>query len=181
MKQGFIAIGMLMLFSPVAFASGELPAGGAKRQHTNAVQLPEEVIHSREITRALKSITDKACAAAEHERTKYDRLTVAVTPVKDRFGDPMYTNYGPRAYAGTPAYTGPGYTASFERGESLLLPDSAFRGYYRQAFSNPTVGAQTDIGLGVGANHMYFQSGMMYSPGSQEPSAARSIMNNHQL
>lgn len=138
----------------------------------------EAIEHSAAVTQALRETCERAFETIAREQTKYARMTDVVRPVKDRFGDPMYTWYGSRPYAGSPCYSGPAYTASFERAEPPLLPDSEYRGYYRDAYSHPQAPSRTDVVLPPGATHGNFQSGMYWSPASQSPYLQRPMINN---
>jgi hypothetical protein len=40
---------------------------------------------------------------------------------------------------------------------------------------------KSDVGTRAAATQSYFQSGMLYSPGSQAPQGDRAMMFNHQL
>lgn len=129
-------------------------------------------------TKALTNAETAAASAAAAVMTKRANLVFAPGPSQDKYGDPMYTAYGPLVGTESPMYSGPRYIASFDRYAMLPIPDGEYRGYYRQAFSHPGVGARTDVSLGVGASQMYLQSNMMYNPGSMAPSAARVMTNN---
>lgn len=129
-------------------------------------------------TLALRNSESKAAAAAAEAMQKRANLVFAPPPTQDKYGDPMYTAYGPLVGTESPMYDGPRYVASFDRYAMLPIPDPKYRGYYRQAFSNPTLTARTDVSLGVGASQMYLQSNMMWNPGSLAPSAARVMINN---
>src|SRR5690606_29017502 len=94
------------------------------------------------------------------------KVTV-VRPVQDKYGDPMYTWYGPLPVEkGTPMYDGPRYAASFDRGYMEPVPDGQYRGYARGRYSQPGLVSHTDISLGVAANNSYMQHGMQVAPGS---------------
>lgn len=146
-------------------------------QRTSAVA--EELQHNLAAkTRALHISESNAAAAAKAAMEKRANLVFAPPPTQDKYGDPMYTAYGPLVGTESPMYDGPRYIASFDRYAMLPIPDPEYRGYYRQAFSNPTLTARTDVSLGVGASQMYLQSNMMWNPGSMAPSAARVMTNN---
>jgi hypothetical protein len=73
---------------------------------------------------------------------------------KDRFGDPMYVRYGPRAYAGTPDYIGPRYASSFEP----VAPACAYESEPRRADPSiyvPTAPARSDTLLKPSAARPY--------------------------
>lgn len=169
----------VLMIASSAFCGGELTHAEIQRMEHNAVaqQLGRHYLGRQ---RALAMAEMDAAAAVEYERHKLNRLTFAAPAAKDKYGDPMYTFYGPLPYTSSPefVYHGPRYVASFDRFQMLPLPDGEYRGYYRQAFSNPTLTARTDTSLGIGASQSYFQSGMMVHPGSMAPSAARVMTNN---
>ena len=121
----------------------------------------------------------EAQAAIDHAAGKWARQTMMVGAVQDQFGDPMYTEAGPRAYAGTPHYVGPAYTASFERGYVVPGTDMRDRGHERAVYARPQERSRTDAGLRAGATHSYLQSGMMRNPGSMAPSGSRPAALNH--
>lgn len=176
MKKHLASAVAVSLLCMNGFAGGELPASSTTQKTT---ETPEIVQHVRSVTQALKLTTEEACRAVEHEATKYERATDVAMPTRDRYGDPMYARYGARAYAGSPMYAGPAYTASFERYHNVMLPDSEYRGYYRERFSVPGLSARTDVSLAPGATHSYVQSGMLMNPASEAPSVYRPMMNNH--
>lgn len=120
-----------------------------------------------------------AQAAIDHAAGKWARQTMMVGAVQDQYGDPMYTVAGPRAYAGTPHYVGPAYTASFERGYLVPGSDQHPRTYEHAVHARPQERARTDVGLRPGATHSYLQSGMMYNPASMAPSGSRPAALNH--
>jgi hypothetical protein len=99
-------------------------------------------------------------------------------PVQDKYGDPMYTSWGPLPYHDTPLYDGPRYHASFERQTGPMIYDGQDRSYYRGAYSHPKIVSPTDQTLGAGASQSYIQSGMMAHPGSMPSSVSRVITNN---
>lgn len=176
---------MFLTATMSSWGGGELPARKTTMRRSVERQVSHEAAevmrYSTERTRALYATTAEALEANRRVATKYDRLTEPIPIVRDKYGDPMYARYGPRAYAGSPNYAGPAYAASFVRGDPVLLPDSEYRGYYRGVYSHPQIGARTDVGLRPGASHSYLQSGMLYSPGSQASQADRPMMFNHQL
>lgn len=120
-----------------------------------------------------------AAQAAESALMERRKKVTVVRPVQDRFGDPMYTAYGPLPVEpGTPMYDGPRYAASFDRGYMEPGPSGEFRGYSRGRYSNAGIISHTDTVLGVAANNSYMQHGMQVAPGSMAPSAARVMINN---
>lgn len=108
------------------------------------------------------------------------RRTAILVPTKDVYGDPMYVRYGARAYAGTPWYNGPAYTASFgsEREIPYGVLHGASRLYWPGSLSNPGAVPRTDVNLGVGASSGHFQHGMVLGPGSIAPSHSRPMQFN---
>lgn len=166
-------------------ASGELPSTNERGTQQNRAsssspsdQLSEDIQAVREASARLYSARMAACQAAQRETWKYARQTTVLGCVQDRFGDPLYCRQGPRAYAGTPDYNGPSYVSSFAYEQAPWTADRTYRGYYRQVYSHPQVSARTDVSLGIGATHSYFQSGMLMNPGSQAPVASRVMINN---
>jgi hypothetical protein len=136
--------------------------------------------HNRQVVDALSDCRKVAEEINERAATRYSKIVEPIGPKKDKFGDPMYTFYGPRAYVGTPSYVGPRYPASFERPGPALIPDQVDRSYLRGAAGAVySPGMHTGGYLGVGASHSYFQSGMMMNPVSQAPSGTRAMENNH--
>ena len=135
--------------------------------------------HYRGLQDVVEQNATVAQRAMDYEAGKYARQTVMAGPVQDRFGDPMYTAAGPRAYAGTPWYVGPRYTASFERGYKVPATDKNPHYYERGADYTPQVRASSDAGLRSGASHSYLQSGMLYAPGMMAPSGSRPAALNH--
>lgn len=163
-------------------AGGEAPHKSTRKSTPKRVNSPEVIEamqHTQAVTRALELTCKQAYEAVDNVARRYERLTMPVVAVPNRFGDPAYGFYGRRAYADSPMYEGPAYAASFEPGEWLVLPDSEFRAYHRQAYSHPIVGARTDVYLSPGATHSYVRSGMYMNPVSQAPSMQRVMMNNH--
>jgi len=176
----FLSIALAALsVSQLAFAGGELTRHELTRTEHNSVA--EELgRHYLSRQRALAMSEMDAAAAVQAERSKSSTLVFAAPAFKDKFGDPMYTEYGPLPYTSSPdfVYHGPRYVASFDRFMMLPVPDGEYRGYYRQAFSNPTLTYRTDTSPGIGASQSYFQHGMMVHPGSMAPSSARVMTNN---
>jgi hypothetical protein len=137
-------------------------------------------LHDLALQQSLAISENDAYAAVSSTIAAKKKLVVAVAPVQDKYGDPMYTYYGPLIpEPGTPEYDGPRYGASFSRGYLQPVPDAEYRGYARGAFSNPIVQAQTDVGLGTGTNFSYLQQGMAEAPGMMPASPARVMINNH--
>lgn len=138
----------------------------------------EVLAHTARLNWELERCTQAACAAAQREAGKWARQTSVALPCKDAYGDPMYTHFGPRAYADSPMYSGPTYTASFDRVAAARIPDSTYRGLFRGVYSHPQISARTDVSLQPGATHSYMQSGMLVAPGMMAPSGTRAIINN---
>src|SRR5947208_11199456 len=122
-KQMVVFLSAMAIFSVSAVSFGQMPSSAPAKAET-------AVVHS---TRAVT--VEEACANAEWERTKLSRMTHWVMPTKDRFGDPMYINYGPLPYAHSPIYEGPRYVASFER-DFYYEPDAETRGLFRGRYSH---------------------------------------------
>lgn len=135
--------------------------------------------HIAALNAGLYSLEMQAAQAAHSAILERKSKVIAVQPVQDRFGDPMYTHYGPLPVRpGTPMYDGPRYAASFDRGYMIPMPDGNYRGYLRGRYSQPGIISRTDVVLGTAANNSYMQHGMQVAPGSMAPSAARVMINN---
>lgn len=162
----------------VAFAGGELSAHDfAQRNAAHSAAATRARIAGLQV--GLAKLEWQAAIAAQERLEKRAKKVTVVRPVQDKFGDPMYTWYGPLPVKkGTPFYDGPRYAASFDRGYEQPVPDSNYRGYARGSFSQPGLISRTDTVLGVAANSSYMQHGMQTSPGSMYPSAARVMINN---
>lgn len=183
LAAGSVLATVLLLIPAAEAASPEGPTtattAASARADARRAEVAELMDHYRGVTRSLELSQKNAKEACERSASKYDRLTTQLAITKDRHGDPMYSHYGPRAYAGSPNYVGPSYASSFMRSEAVTTTNSEARQYYRGAYSHPGLHATGDTRLGVGATHSYFQSGMMMSPGSQAPSGTRAMSNNH--
>jgi len=139
----------------------------------------ELVLHNLALDQSLAMSENAAYGALSSSIEAHKKQVVAVAPVQDKYGDPMYIYYGPLVpEPGTPEYDGPRYGASFSRGYLQPVYDAEYRGYARGAFSNPIVQAQTDVGLGTGTNFSYLQQGMVEAPGMMPASPARVMINN---
>ena len=139
--------------------------------------------HYAKLGRIVDATDADVAAAQANVDNRWSRQVEWGIPAKDKYGDPMYTAYGRRPYAGTPWYEGPAYAASFEtefvrsangavaRGTAAFQPSSRDheRGFSGGARSVPA----TDTNLGSGASQLYNQSGMISFPGAIAPSAAR--------
>lgn len=148
----------------------------------NAVESPCgcKRINTRELRRHVSEMHDVVCdsthqaqQAMDREAGKWARQTRMVGAEQDIYGDPMYAAYGPRAYADTPYYNGPSYTASFQRGYAGPVADARNRTYYRDVYGVPQVRTHSDVGLVSGSSQSYLQSGMIYSPASMAPAGWR--------
>jgi hypothetical protein len=174
----FVVVGLLA--SAIATAGG---ASGSPRKCSTTrierIDRKELLAHYRNSMRAVKQADQDLREATDEEAGKYARQTTVAGWSQDEFGDPMYAKYGPRAYAGTPWYDGPAYTASFERPyPASYQPDSMARGPYRMVPSNPVVGTRSDLRLSTGATFSYMQSGMISNTGSIAPSHVRPMIGN---
>jgi hypothetical protein len=179
MKQ-LVTLSLLSLLLPagVAFAGGELSASGS-RASASAGSAASTRAHIAGLQAGLYNLEARAALAAESALIERKKLVSVVKPVQDKFGDPMYTFYGPLPVEkGTPSYDGPRYAASFDRGYMQPMPDGEYRGYMRGRYSQPGIISHTDTVLGVAANNSYMQHGMQVAPGSMAPSAARVMINN---
>ena len=99
---------------------------------------------------------------------------------KDEYGDPLYVRYGPRAYADTPCYGGPAYTASFEP-RQVMSGTPTYRSLPQIIESSgyvPSAPARSDVLLKPGASFSYVQSGMRVNPGSERGSVSRPAAQN---
>jgi len=167
----------LALITAAATAGGELTGSN----ETRSISQQSAETRAR-IAGLQKGLAQYEMTAALDAQTALDaraRKVVAVQPAQDKYGDPMYTWYGPLVpEPGTPMYDGPRYGASFSRGYSVPMPDGNYRGYARGRYSQPGFISHTDIVLGTAANNSYMQHGMQVAPGSMAPSAARVMINN---
>lgn len=165
----------LSTISTMAFAGGEIT-----ETYSRASQRTMETRkHIAGLQAGLYQLEMQAALAAQAALDERAAKVIAVRPVQDRFGDPMYTWYGPLPVEkGTPMYDGPRYAASFDRGYLEPVPDGQYRGYARGRYSQPGLVSHTDIILGTAANNSYMQHGMQVAPGSMAPSAARVMINN---
>lgn len=166
------------------FASGNARAGGELSAHdqarsANAGGAASTRARIASLQAGLYNVEVNAAMAAQSALDARRSKVTAVRPVQDKFGDPMYTFYGPLPVEkGTPMYDGPRYAASFDRGYAQPVPDGEYRGYLRGRYSNPGSISHTDTVLGVAANNSYMQHGMQVAPGSMAASAARVMINN---
>lgn len=135
----------------------------------------------RYVAESQKAVREAYAKAAEAEEQRRAELfkNVHIRPVvKDQFGDPIYVDYGPRAYANTPCYNGPRLVGAFERtsppnrhvkavGLQTLKPDLP-----------PAVPAHIDTVLKPSASHSYLQAGMRSYVGGVAPAWWRSVAGN---
>lgn len=183
MKQFFsmsTAVICLCSLTSHGFAGGELSESNMRNRRAKmSPRTAEMVAHYADLKRGLDNMEMRAALDAEAAMSARASKVTVVKPVQDKYGDPMYTWYGPLVpEPGTPEYDGPAYGASFARGYMQTLPGGPYRGYANGAFSNTRYIPQTDITLGSAASNMYMQSGMQVAPGSMAPSSARAMINN---
>jgi len=179
LRQPAIAV-LTGAFSLMALAA---PAGGELNNNKQTQSLSQKSAETRaHIAGLQKGLAQYEMSAALDAQAALDaraNKVLAVQPAQDKYGDPMYTWYGPLVpEPGTPMYDGPRYGASFSRGYSVPMPDGNYRGYARGRYSQPGFISHTDIVLGTSANNSYMQHGMQVAPGSMAPSAARVMINN---
>jgi hypothetical protein len=168
----------LLALSCSAFAGGEL-SESSSRPRGMSQRTAETRAHIASLQKGLAQFEMSAALEAQAALDARAKKVTAVQPIQDKFGDPMYTWYGPLVpEPGTPEYDGPAYGASFARGYAQPIPDGEYRGYTRGGFSQPGFISHTDVVLGTAASNMYMQSGMQVAPGSMAPSAARAMINN---
>lgn len=178
MKSPLFMLTLSVCAMPV-FAGGELSESSSR-----VVKISQRTAETRaRIASLQKGLADMEMAAAMDAQAAIDARkakVVAIGPVQDKYGDPMYTWYGPLVpEPGTPEYDGPRYGASFDRGYMQPVPHDQYRGYARGAqYYGARVGSHFDTVLGTAASNMYMQSGMQVAPGSMAPSAARAMINN---
>lgn len=178
---------VIMVLSGVIGIGGSAVAGGelsesaraAKNRAKMTTETAQMLAHYADLKRGLDNLEMKAALDAQAALDARAAKVQAVRPVQDKYGDPMYTWYGPLVpEPGTPEYNGPAYGASFARGYVQPVAGGSYRGYVNGAFSNTRFISHTDITLGTAASNMYMQSGMQVAPGSMAPSAARAMINN---
>lgn len=180
MKKHLVPIVIIAALAPgiPAVAGGEMTA--YERASRTAVSSAASVqARNAALTAGLHSLEAQAAHAAHAAMLERKSKVTVARPVQDKFGDPMYTFYGPLPVEkGTPMYDGPRYAASFDRGYMQPMPDGEHRGYLRGRYSQPGIISRTDTILGTAANNSYMQHGMQVAPGSMAPSAARVMINN---
>ncbi len=169
---------LLLALSSYAFAGGEMT-----ESYTRTTRSSQSTMETRQriasLQAGLHNLEMQAALSAQAAMEDRAAKVTVVRPVQDKFGDPMYTWYGPLPVEkGTPMYDGPRYAASFDRGYMEPMPDGEYRGYARGRYSNPGLVSHTDTILGTAANNSYMQHGMQVAPGSMAPSAARVMINN---
>ena len=180
MLKQFLPSCLIIGLTAGAFAGGELSTGYdqpyASTASTRAVATRQ---HIANLQAGLSKLEMSAALSAQAALDRREAKVTVVKPVQDKFGDPMYTWYGPLPVEkGTPMYDGPRYAASFDRGYLQPVPDGDYRGFARGRYSQPGIISHTDVVLGVAADNMYMQHGMQVAPGSMAPSAARVMINN---
>lgn len=179
MNRRFFLITGFLAAAAMAFAGGEMSEVTIHR--STAFESSQADFLQRNLASRQKALYQSQAAAMAEVRKEWARVNnriFAPGPYQDKYGDPMYTAYGPIVGADSPMYNGPRYVASFDRYAMLPVPDGNSRVYYRQAYSHPGLTTRTDVSMGVGATQSYMQHGMMTHPGSMAPSAARAMTNN---
>ena len=176
------SIGLLAaLFATPCMAGGvsSQPADPICPHRLSRREIRELRQHAADMTQILCESADAANWAMAHESGKWTRQTAYAKPSKDRYGDPMYGAYGARAYAGTPCYNGPAYTASFETnpGDSPWGENSRY--HYQKPYAVPGFSVRYGNATSPGASHSYIQSGMVNHPGAWSPSISRPAGLNH--
>ncbi len=175
---------VITLVTTLAVAPAMLSAGGemseSESRHTRMSKRTAETRQRiANLNAGLYQMEMSAAIDAEAAMKARAAKVVAVQPVQDEYGDPMYTWYGPLPVEkGTPMYDGPRYAASFDRAYAVPMPDGNYRGYARGRYEQPGLISHTDVVLGTAANNMYMQHGMQVAPGSMAASAARAMINN---
>jgi hypothetical protein len=164
-----VVVGTALMTTVVTPAGGQCPYPNPRVSKSAVRQ------YAREAEAAWRAADDSLKATRQEMATRLSRDAVIAGPMKDEFGDPMYTEYGPRAYAHSPFYGGPAYTASFARPLGVVLPDSQHRG----AIDVPGPTARYGNATAAGATQSYLQSGMISSRGMTAPSGARPAMFNN--
>jgi len=174
-----LPITMIAVFASSAFAGGEMSEANWNRAQRGNGAASATRAHIAGLQAGLYQQEFAAASAAEAAMRERASKVDVVRPIQDKFGDPMYTWYGPLPVEkGTPMYDGPRYAASFDRAYAQPMPDQEYRGYARGRYSQPGIISRTDTVLGVAANNSYMQHGMQVAPGSMAPSAARVMINN---
>jgi len=166
---------ILMAWVLPLWGGGEAPSMPDTHRRWSARQWHQ---YMKESQKAVRDAYAKAAAVEEQRRTE-GLKNVHIHPVaKDQYGDPIYVDYGPRAYAHTPCYHGPRLVGAFERtsppsrqvqaiGFQTLTPDLP-----------PAVPARSDTILNPSASHSYLQAGMRSYVGRVAPSSWRSVVGN---
>lgn len=169
----------IVALAGTAYSGGELSHGQAAGRTAPSPEVVEMRQHIAGLQAGLNKVELEAALAAQQALDARKKKVMAVRPVQDKYGDPMYAFYGPMVpEPGTPEYNGPRYAASFDRGYLDPVHDGKYRGYARGRYSHPGFISHTDVIMGVSANNSYMQHGMQVAPGSMYPSAARVIINN---
>lgn len=179
MYKQLVTFSVVTLFAIAQASAGGEPAIVDKTPQRSRASVSNTRAHIAALQAGLYAEEAKAVAAVDAAMLARRQKVQAVRPVQDKFGDPMYTWYGPLpAEPGTPNYDGPRYGASFSRAYAQPVPSAEYRGYLRGRYSQPGIISRTDTTLGVAANNSYMQHGMQVAPGSMYPSAARVMINN---
>lgn len=132
-----------------------------------------------ELNAGLYQLEEQALGAANSAIQAQSAKVTVARPVQDKYGDPMYTYYGPMATApGTPNYDGPRYGASFSRPYAQPMHDGNYRGYARGAYEKRGLINRSDVHLGSATNASYLQQGMQVAPGMAASSYQRAMINN---
>lgn len=171
----FSAVAQILTIPIAVILLGASGANGQCPCPTQRVSKSAVRQYAREAEAAWNAADKSIQATRQQMATQLSREAVIAGPMKDEFGDPMYTEFGPRAYAHSPFYCGPAYTASFERPRGVALPDGQDRG----AIHVPQPSARFGNATAPGATQSYLQSGMNSSPGMIAPSGARPAMLNN--
>ena len=170
----------LIAVPALAPAGGELSERSSRGRARMSARTAELVSQYAELNRSLSQMEMAAALDAEAAMQARAKKVTYVKPIQDKYGDPMYTWYGPLVpEPGTPEYDGPSYGASFARNYLETVPHDQYRGYARGAqYNQARVISKIDYSLGTASSNMYMQSGMQVAPGSMSPSAARAMINN---
>lgn len=179
MFKQLVTFSLIFLFSVTLIQAGGEISIVDKTSPRSRSSISSARAHISALQAGLYAEEAKAVAAVDAAMLERRKKVDVVRPVQDKFGDPMYTWYGPLPVEpGTPNYDGPRYGASFSRAYAQPVPSGEYRGYLRGRYSQPGIISRTDTTLGVAANNSYMQHGMQVAPGSMYPSAARVMINN---
>lgn len=138
---------------------------------------PRQVLAESRAAVARSLEADAAIEDALHRMsTRWSKQVTVPPAVPNEWGDPMYTAYGPRAYAGSPLYHGPAYSASFERAHAgYVNPSSMQLSVQRGRYYQPALTTRSDQGMLPGASHSYLGPAMYKNPGSVGPTRGRAL------